>query len=60
MADQRVILDLEAILKDCDSVIRGRIRGKLHVSLSESDGSKRNQDAVELYRDATVKLMEKL
>ena len=40
MTNQRVTLNLEAILEDCDPVIRSRVKNKLHVSLSESDGSK--------------------
>ena len=60
MADQRVPLDLEATLEDCDPVIKSRVKIKLHVSFSASDGSKRNQDALEVYRDATMKLVEKL
>ncbi|HXG95384.1 MAG TPA: hypothetical protein VNN73_23830 [Blastocatellia bacterium] len=61
MADQGSALNVEAIFKDCDPLIKGRIRNKLRVSLDESDGSKRNQDALlKVYGEITLKFIEKL
>src|SRR5215210_4976450 len=61
MSDQHPALDVEAILQECDGLIRGRIRKKLHVSLDEADGRKRNQDALlKVYGEATLKFIEKL
>jgi hypothetical protein len=61
MADQHPTIDIEAILAQCDPLIRNRIKQRLGVTLLESDGNKKNQDALDyVYGKATLVIIEEV
>lgn len=60
MAEPRLTLDVEAILKACDHVIKGILRDKLRVTLADADGRTENEDARDLYGEIVLAVVEEL
>lgn len=60
MAESRLTYDVETTLKQCDSVIKGILRDKLRVTLSATDGRIENEDALDLYGEVVLAVVEEL
>jgi DNA-directed RNA polymerase specialized sigma24 family protein len=60
MAEPRLTFDVEATLKQCDHVIKGILRDKLRVTLSDTDGRIENEDALDLYGEVVLAVVEEL
>jgi hypothetical protein len=48
----------ESLVQEVEPVVRGIIRRKLHVTLDPADGRRENQNALELFGDVWVKLLQ--
>jgi|GEM_PF-1789885 len=60
MAEPRLTHDVEATLKQCEHVIKGILRDKLRVTLADTDGRVENEDALDLYGEVVVAVVEEL
>jgi len=50
----------ETLIDECGEAIKGIIMKKFRVSLNPADGSYQNQNAIQLYHDILVQLLEKI
>jgi hypothetical protein len=58
MAGQPELQRTESLVQEVEPVVRGIIRRKLRVTLDPADGRRENQNALELFGDVWVKLLQ--